>query len=71
MYLFIELPVVMVLFGGVVGSLMLFIVVYGAYHFKYTRLHLLASSHFYNVAFWVSVVSIIAVGVYGVIVVFS
>lgn len=71
MYLFIELPVLMVLFGGIIGSLMLFIVVYAAYHFKYTRIQLLPSGRFYNVAFWVSIISIIAVGIYGVVVVFS
>lgn len=67
LYLFIELPVVMVLAGGVIGSLMLFIVVFGAYHFKYTRTQAIPSGRFYNVAFWVSVISIFAVGVYGVI----
>jgi Mn2+/Fe2+ NRAMP family transporter len=67
MYLFIELPVLMVLSGGVVGSFMLFIVVFGAYHFKYTRAQIIPSGSFYNVAFWVSVLSIFGVGVYGVI----
>ncbi len=67
MYLYIELPVVMVLFGGVVGSLMLFIVVFGAYHFKYGRTQQIPSSSFYNVAFWISVISILGVGVYGVV----
>ncbi len=70
MYLFIELPVLMVLSGGVIGSMMLFIVVYGAYHFKYTRTQIIPSGKFYNAAFWVSVISIFAVGVYGVIQVF-
>ena len=70
MYLFIELPVVMVLFGGVVGSLMLFIVVFGAYHFKYGRIQFIPSGGFYNVAFWISVMSIFGVGVYGVVKVF-
>jgi manganese transport protein len=65
-YLFIELPVLMVLSGGVVGSCLLFLVVFGAYHFKYTRVQLLPSGTFYNIAFWVSVISILVVGVYGV-----
>ena len=46
-YLFIELPVLMVLSGGVVGSCLLFIVVFGAYHFKYTRTQLVPSGTFY------------------------
>ena len=67
LYLYIALPVVMVLFGGVVGSLMLFIVVFGAYHFKYGRTQQIPSSGFYNVAFWISLTSILAVGIYGVV----
>ena len=66
-YLFIELPVLMVLSGGVIGSFLLFIVVFGAYHFKYTRTQIIPSGNFYNLAFWVSIVSIFGVGVYGVI----
>ena len=66
-YLFIELPVLMVLSGGVIGSFLLLIVVFGAYHFKYTRTQFIPSGNFYNLAFWVSVVSIFGVGVYGVI----
>jgi Mn2+/Fe2+ NRAMP family transporter len=66
-YLFIELPVLMVLSGGVIGSFLLLIVVFGAYHFKYTRTQFIPSGNFYNLAFWVSVVSIFGVGFYGVI----
>jgi manganese transport protein len=66
-YLYIELPVLMVLFGGVVGSVMLFIVVAGALHFKYGRTQWMPTTTLYNVAFWVSVVSIFAVGVYGIV----
>src|SRR5688500_8869170 len=36
-YLFIELPVVMILFGGAVGSIMLFLIVFAALHIKYYR----------------------------------
>lgn len=66
-YLYIELPVLMVLFGGIVGSVMLFIVVAGALHFKYGRVQLMETTLLYDVAFWISVVSIFAVGVYGVV----
>lgn len=66
-YLFIELPVVMILFGGAVGSVMLFLIVFAALHMKYTRVsEVRASGPLYNTAFWVSVVSIVLVGVYGV-----
>jgi manganese transport protein len=66
MYLFIELPVMMVLFGGLVGSFMLFIVILGALHFKYGRRQLLPSGLVYTVAFWISVASIFLVGIYGI-----
>lgn len=66
-YLFIELPVLMVLSGGVIGSFLLFIVVFAAYNFKYMRQQIIPSGKFYNIAFWVSVVSIGAVGIYGVV----
>lgn len=69
-YLFIELPVLMVLSGGVVGSFMLFIVIFAALHFKYTRTTLVTSSLLYDVAFWFSIISIFGVGVYGVVKVF-
>ena len=65
-YLFIELPVVMILFGGAVGSVMLFLIVFAALHIKYQRKHLMTTSMVYDVAFWLSVVSIFLVGIYGV-----
>jgi Mn2+/Fe2+ NRAMP family transporter len=65
-YMFIELPVFMILFGGVVGSILLFIIVFAVLHTKYFRLQTVKSGLLYDAAFWASVVSIIAVGVYGV-----
>ncbi len=69
-YLFIDSPVLMVLSGGVVGSFMLFIVIFAALHFKYTRTTLVKSGLLYNIAFWISIISIFGVGVYGVVKVF-
>lgn len=66
-YLFIQLPVLMVLFGGLVGSLMLFVVMAGAIHFKYGQTQILPSGSLYTIAFWISLVSIFVVGVYGVV----
>jgi hypothetical protein len=65
-YLYIELPVLMVLFGGLIGSFMLFIVIVGAIHFKYWRPQLLPSGQVYTVAFWISIASIFVVGIYGI-----
>jgi len=66
MYLYIELPVIMVLFGGLVGSFMLFVVMLGAIHFKYGRRQFLPSGSFYTIAFWISVMSIFLVAIYGI-----
>ncbi len=65
-YLLIKLPVFMVLTGGVVGSLILFLVVGVAIHFRYRRLPAsLAPGPAYDLAFWLSVISILLVGIYG------
>lgn len=66
-YLFIESPVLMVLSGGVVGSFMLFLVIFAALHFKYTRTTAIKSSLLYNIAFWISIISIFSVGAYGIV----
>jgi manganese transport protein len=71
MYFFIKLPVLMILSGGIVGSVLLFVVVYAAIHFYKNRVSYLESGRFYFAAFLVSVLSIIGVGVYGLIQLFS
>ena len=71
MYFLINLPVLMILSGGIVGSVMLFVVVFAAIHFYKNRIRYLASGNFYYVAFVTSVLSIVAVGLYGLIQLFS
>ena len=71
MYFFINLPVLMILSGGIVGSVLLFVVVIAAINFYKNRVRYLASGSFYNVAFVISVLSIICVGLYGLIQLFS
>jgi len=66
-FLFIKMPVFMVLFGGVVGSVLLFFVVFAAVNFKNYRQEFLTSGPAYNILFWISVTSILAVGVYGIV----
>ena len=61
----------MILSGGIVGSVLLFVVVFAAMHFYKNRVQYLASGSFYNVAFVISVSSIICVGLYGLIQLFS
>lgn len=65
-YLFINLPVIMILFGGAVGSVLLFLVVYAALCIKYSRDNFMGTGIPYNIAFWISILSILAVGVYGI-----
>ena len=66
-YLLVKMPVFMVLTGGVIGSIILFIVVYVAIYFRYRRLPAeLKPSPFYDLAFWLSSVAIGLVGIYGI-----
>jgi manganese transport protein len=66
-YMFMELPVVMILFGGAVGSVMLFLIVFAALHMRYAREQRIESpGPFYVFAFWISTISIVVVGIYGV-----
>lgn len=68
MFIFIQLPVAMVLTGGIITSIILFIVVYVAIHFRYKRLPpSLYPGNMYDLGFWVSVGVIIAIGIYGVL----
>lgn len=71
MYLFIKLPVIMILSGGIVGSILLFIVVFAALHFRYKRQQVFKPNAFYDTALWISAISIVGVGIYGVISVFG
>jgi len=59
-------PVFMVVLGGIATSLMLLPVVYTALYFRYRRLPTqLKPSRRYDLWLWLSVVAIVAVGVYG------
>jgi Mn2+/Fe2+ NRAMP family transporter len=70
-YCYIELPVLMVLSGGIVGSVMLLLVVFAGWHFKYRRDPPIAAGRFYTIIFWISVASIVWVAVYGLAQVFG
>ncbi len=65
-YLFIELPVLMIISGGVVGSVLLLIIVYAAICFRYQQ-SAVATSRLFDVLLWISIVSILTVAVYGII----
>ena len=64
-YFFMGKPKFMVILGGTATSVMLIIVIFAAIHFRYRRLAKeLKPGRFYDVAFWLSVVAIVLVGVY-------
>ncbi len=67
MFLFIKLPVLMIISGGIVGSVLLFIIVFAAIQFYRRRAAFMPSGILYKIAFAVSVLSIIIVGIYGLI----
>ena len=67
LFAFIKLPVIMVLSGGIAGSVILFLIVYTTIYLRYYKVN----KHFipgkvYDIILWISFVSIIGVGVYGV-----
>ena len=70
-YLFINLPVLMIISGGIVGSVLLFVIVYAAIQFRNKRVQFFPSGILYNTAFAISILSIIIVGVYGLVQLFS
>lgn len=65
-FLFINLPVAMILFGGVVGSIMLLVVLFAAIHFHKKRLRFFKAGPLYEFSFWLSVISILLVAILGV-----
>jgi hypothetical protein len=67
-FAFVKLPAFMVLSGGVVGSVLLLLVVYAAIQFRFKNKDLdLASGIFTSILFWLSVLSIGMVSVYGIV----
>ncbi len=72
LFLVFEAPGMMVLVGGIVTSVILMIVVFAAFHFRYKRLPVsLKPSRLYDVCFWTSSLVITGTAIYGVIMLFS
>ena len=68
LFIFIQLPVLMILIGGFVTSILLLMVVYVGLYFRYRRLPAsLRPTPIYDIAFWVSAIVIVGVGVYSVV----
>lgn len=67
LFLVMRTPVLMVTIGGLVTTVILLIVVFAALHFRYRQVpEALLPNKFYDFAFWISVVSIVLVAVYGI-----
>ena len=68
LFLFIKLPVGMILIGGFMTSILLLLVVLAAIHFRYRRLPAqLRPDVIYDIAFWLSATAIVMIGVYGIV----
>ncbi len=66
LFLLVKLPALMVVIGGVAGTVILLIVVYAAVHFRYRQLpEDLAQGRVYDLILWVSIASILLVAIYG------
>ena len=67
LFLLMKMPVLMVTIGGVITTVILFMVVFAALHFRYRQIPpVLKSGLGYDIALWISVLAIIMVAVYGV-----
>lgn len=67
LFVFIRLPVLMVITGGIIGSFLLFLVIFAVIQFRYVRLN----PHFkpgfmYDLVLWISILSILGVGALGI-----
>lgn len=68
LFLFIKLPVGMILVGGFMTSILLLLVVFAAIHFRYRRLPFqLKPSLFYDLILWLSACTIVIIGIYGIV----
>ncbi|MFD2571401.1 Nramp family divalent metal transporter [Spirosoma soli] len=67
LFLFIKLPVLMILLGGIATSVLLLVVVWAAIQFRYRQLPIsLKPSVGYDLWLWLSILSILGVSIYGV-----
>ena len=62
----VNLPVFMILFGGVVGSFMLLVVVFAAINFHKRRELYFKAGAVYELCFWLSVIAILMVALFGI-----
>ena len=66
LFVYIKLPVIMVISGGIVGSVLLLLVVFATLHFRYRRaIEAFKPNLFYDLWLWVSAISITLIAVMG------
>ena len=66
LFLMLKVPALMVVIGGVAGTIILLIVVMAVIHFRYRRLpRVLTPGRTYDAALWTSIVAILMVALYG------
>lgn len=67
-FIFIKLPVAMVLAGGIITSVILLLVIWVIIHLRYKRLlEQFRPKLIYDILLWVSIVSTLAIALYGII----
>ncbi|MCP9766423.1 divalent metal cation transporter [Lacihabitans sp. LS3-19] len=71
LFVFIKLPMIMVVSGGIVGSFLLILVLWAVIYNKYFRMNdVQKSTGFYNILLWISICSILAFCIYGILQIF-
>lgn len=67
-FLFIKLPVAMVLAGGIITSIILILVIWVIIHLRYKRLlESFRPGKIYDLLLWISILTTIAIAIYGII----
>jgi hypothetical protein len=67
-FIFIKLPVAMVLAGGIITSVILLLVIWVIIHLRYKRLiEQFRPKLIYDILLWVSIASTLAIAMYGII----
>jgi Mn2+/Fe2+ NRAMP family transporter len=67
-FIFIKLPVAMVLAGGIITSVILILVIWVIIHLRYQRLlEQFKPKMIYDILLWISIITTIAIAIYGII----
>lgn len=72
LFLFVQLPVLMVIVGGIFTSVLLLLIIYVGIYFRYKKTpDAFKPSGLYDFALWISIIVILSIAVYGIIKVIS